>query len=283
LDSHPLTTGARRGAAAPFAPVPPTGAADWNQVALEWQLTPRAAVWRAHSDAVYGALLDRWLPRDGLARILKTDLFDEAVSAGVYPCLAARAGAVIGVDLAHITARQAVRRHPDLNAAGADVRGLPFPDGAFDAVVSLSTLDHFPARADLESSLAELRRVLRAGGTLVLTLDNLSNPLIRLRNLLPFALVHRTGLVPYFVGESCTPRTAAALLGALGFRVDETTAVLHVPRVAAVPAAALVQRYGGPAGCARFLAHLLAWERLARWPLRTLTGHYVALRATKLV
>jgi len=49
---------------------------------------------------------------------------------------------------------------------------LPFPDGAFDAVVSLEGIEHLlsPARC-----LAELCRVLRPGGRLVLTTPNVNN------------------------------------------------------------------------------------------------------------
>ncbi|HXE80308.1 MAG TPA: class I SAM-dependent methyltransferase [Vicinamibacterales bacterium] len=254
----------------------------WEAVAADWHPGHGAELWRAHSDAVYAMLLERWLPRAGLGCVLKTDLFDEAVSVGLYPVLASRARSVIGIDLAQWTARQARGRYPGMAMAGADVRRLPFPDAAFDAIVSLSTLDHFRARADLEAALGELQRVLRPGGTLVLTLDNLANPVVRLRNVLPFGLLNRIGLVPYFVGATCTPGGTARLLRTAGFRVDELTAVMHVPRVAAVALAALVQRRAGPDTHARFLDHLRRWERLAGWSTRWMTGHYVAVRATRL-
>ncbi len=62
---------------------------------------------------------------------------------------------------------------------------LPFPDGAFDRVFSNSTLDHFDSRDDIREALRELARVLHPEGELLLTLDNLANPVVRLRNALP--------------------------------------------------------------------------------------------------
>lgn len=46
----------------------------------------------------------------------------------------------------------------------ADARALPFPDGAFDAAVANHMLYHVPNRP---KALAELRRVLKPGGTLL--------------------------------------------------------------------------------------------------------------------
>jgi SAM-dependent methyltransferase len=53
-----------------------------------------------------------------------------------------------------------------LDARLADVQDLPFEDCEFDCVVANWMLYHVP---DLDRALVELRRVLRAGGTLVAT------------------------------------------------------------------------------------------------------------------
>ena len=45
-----------------------------------------------------------------------------------------------------------------------DARALPFPDASFDAVFSYSVLQHL-AKADVRTVVAEIRRVLRPGGT----------------------------------------------------------------------------------------------------------------------
>ncbi|WP_376094212.1 class I SAM-dependent methyltransferase [Roseomonas sp. CCTCC AB2023176] len=72
-----------------------------------------------------------------------------------------------GVEFNPRAARRAAAKSGVPVAAG-DVNALPFPDGAFGAAVSVDVLSHRgvePARA-----LAELRRVLAPGGTLLLNL-----------------------------------------------------------------------------------------------------------------
>ena len=118
----------------------PTSSPAWDQAVAGWDhATP--PLWRRHSDAVNERLIDRWLPH-AVGSVLKTDLFDELVSPGLYPALAARAGAVAGIDISPETVAGARRRHPELEATVASVTDLPFETARFDAVVSNSTLDH---------------------------------------------------------------------------------------------------------------------------------------------
>lgn len=100
-----------------------------------------------------------------MGRILKTDLFDEACGEGIQPLLASRARTTVGVDLSVSAVRFARYSHPGLLAAAADVRHLPFSDGVFDAVVSNSTLDHFPCHRNILAAVRELYRVLREGAS----------------------------------------------------------------------------------------------------------------------
>ena len=51
----------------------------------------------------------------------------------------------------------------------ADMRDLPFPDGSFDSVLSVQSIEHVP---DPERILAEARRVLRPGGVAVFVTPN---------------------------------------------------------------------------------------------------------------
>ena len=237
---------------------------DWDAVVRTWRETRGSSLLRAYSDEVNRRLLRRWLPQD-CGRVLKTDVFDEAVAEGLSPFLAGRAGAVVAIDASPAAVAAARRRHPGLDAHVADVRALPFEDGSFDVAVSTSTLDHFSSRADIDTALRELHRVLAPGGLAVVTLDNPWNPLVALRNALP---VRPHALVPYYVGATLGPRGLRAALARAGFAVEEVAAVLHAPRLAA--------RALRPP-----LRLLLSAERLERWPTRFLTGQFVAARARR--
>ena len=242
---------------------------------------PAEALWRAHSDAVNAALLARWLPRDTCRLLLKTDLFDEAMGEGLYPLLAGHADHVAALDLAPSVLAAAVARYPHLLAVSADVRRLPFRSQSLEIVVSNSTLDHFPSRHDISAALRELHRVLCPGGRLLLTMDNPANPLVALRNALPFGLLRRLGVVSYPAGATCRPRQLSRLLRQAGFEVREIAALLHCPRVLAVAMARRLQRHGTATDRARFLHRLQAWEQLAQLPTRYVTGYFVGVDARK--
>ena len=261
----------------------------WDDFVKLWLASDAQRLWRRHSDAVNCILLNRWLPRSA-DRILKTDLWDEAVSDGLYPALATRARQVVGIDVSAAVVDAARGRYPALHARCADVRRLPFTDAAFDVVVSNSTLDHFGSIDDIQMALVELHRVMRPGGTLVVTLDNPSNPIIALRRSLPRsaydALWQNFGelaarIAPSALGATCSVDTLDRLVKAAGFRVSERTSIVHCPRVLAVLVADHLARRSSERTQERFLSLLLRFEKLAALPTRFRTGHFVAIRAMR--
>ncbi|MCH2185382.1 methyltransferase domain-containing protein [Myxococcota bacterium] len=251
----------------------------WDSVSREWRRTAPDDVWRAHCDGLYQALLSGWVA-PGTRRLLKTDLFDESLANGLLPQLSNFADQLFGIDLSHRTALRATGRQGLQNSCNCDVRSLPFESDSFDLVISNSTLDHFEARADIVTSLKEIERVLEPGGELILTLDNLSNPVIRLRHRLPFEWLKRLSIVPYFVGETLKVDEAEAMLTSLGFEIVDISTLMHFPRVISI----FASRYVGKT---RFRSHFLrglnAFEKVGRWRSRFVTAHYFAIRARKKV
>jgi ubiquinone/menaquinone biosynthesis C-methylase UbiE len=103
-----------------------------------------------------GALLDAAGVRQG------TRLVDVATGAGYVAAAAAERGAeVIGIDFSATQVALARRRYPPLQFREGDAGALPFPDNAFDAVVSNFGMPHLP---DPDAFISEAIRVLRSGG-----------------------------------------------------------------------------------------------------------------------
>ena len=257
------------------------GAEYWTAVMAGRSAMP-ASVWRAHADRVNVDLCRAFWPSSRPRRVLKTDLFDEASGQGLLPVLAPESGATFGIDHAANTASLSRRRHGSLRATVADVRALPFADGAFDLVISNSTLDHFERREEIEKSLRELARVMADRGRLILTLDNPVNPVVALRNLLPFSWLNRIGLVPYFVGQTAGPAEGRRLLTGAGFTTVALGTALHCPRAPAVAMAAIVDRTSWVWPRRVLLGLLSRFESLGRWPTRLATGYYVTFVAEKI-
>lgn len=82
--------------------------------------------------------------------------------------LAARAGKVTGVDVSEQAIAHAKDRYQAENLAFevADCRKLPYPDGAFDCIISFETLEHLVEQEEL---LGEFRRVLAPEGFLLIS------------------------------------------------------------------------------------------------------------------
>jgi hypothetical protein len=83
-------------------------AAQWEQAAAALSES-RHRLWRDHSDAVNLRLVDRWLGVGAGQRVLKTDLFDEAVGRGLCADLGARFPRLFGIDVSSEIVRRARR------------------------------------------------------------------------------------------------------------------------------------------------------------------------------
>jgi SAM-dependent methyltransferase len=259
---------------------PQAGRGYWDEVGGTWAVSHRDELWRRCSDAIHTHWLDSAAGTLAPGRVLKTDLFDEAFGDGLAPWFESHGHEVVACDLALSTACGASRKPASVAAAVADVRQLPFSAMTFDTVFSDSTLDHFDSDAGIRQSLRELHRVLRPGGTLLLTMDNPANPLVWLRNLSPGFWI-RLGIVPYAVGATCGTRRLTRWLEQAGFDVSETGVIMHLPRVLMVPFCRWLARSGAAQPGTRLRGWLQRAEGLGRLPTRALTGHFIAVVARK--
>ena len=128
---------------------------------------------RAAHDRIAAIYAEHFAPITGLALGPLLDaarvsagrrVLDLATGPGVAAAAAhARGAAATGVDVSPGMIELARTAHPGVAFEVAEATALPFPDGAFDAVVCNFALGHFP---EPEAALAECARVLAPGGAL---------------------------------------------------------------------------------------------------------------------
>ncbi|MBE9505864.1 MAG: methyltransferase domain-containing protein, partial [Chloroflexi bacterium] len=208
-------------------------ATHWNRVAANWPTSGYSnPILAAHKRSVYTQLMLECCGVAAPTLALKTDLFAEAFGEEEFLSALTWSGRIVGIDISNAivaTARETchTRAVPIEGYVTCDVRQLPFRNGCYDLVLSDSTLDHLPTRADILTAVAELGRVLEPGGRLILTLDNpgqITYPpewLVR--------LWMRLGLAPYYIGVTLSRRQLRAMFLELGLRIERETAILHYP------------------------------------------------------
>lgn len=142
---------------------------------------------------------------------------------------------VVGLDFSAGMLEQARARLASAEATAlvrGDATRLPFADAAFDAAVSTEAFHWFP---DQDAALAEIRRVLRPGGRLLLALVS---P--------PFELIADAFEVGMrMVGQPLwwtTPSRLAAQVTRAGFRVESQRRVFRIPGFLLPPALTVARR-----------------------------------------
>lgn len=159
------------------------------------------------------------------ARILKTDLWDEARNTRIGEWMAERGARVYGIDISPATVRSARKEfgaRPGYFTI-ADVRAVPFASGSFDAIYSMGTIEHF---VETEAAVVELARLLKPGGRLILGVPNKFDPFLR-----PVFVgaLQRVGGYGYG-SEKCYSRAdLRAMLEDAGLTVDTESGVLFIP------------------------------------------------------
>lgn len=259
----------------------------WDSVARERFSKSPPDILAEHKKKTHLSLLARWADLKGSARILKTDLFEEASGPDQFLFdLGRKDNSVIGIDISGEIVAQA-KRHAGEHGVDSsrylccDVRYLPLKGNSIDLIISDSTLDHFSTVKDIHISLKELARTLRVNGTLIITMDNKRNltypPYIVIR------LWMKLGLAPYFIGRTLSLSELRRVLEQEGLSVKESTAIFHYPHPDGLVRWAerflhKMSRGRLDSAIRRGLALL---DGLERKRTRYLTGRYIAVKAVK--
>ncbi|MCL1980033.1 MAG: methyltransferase domain-containing protein [Proteobacteria bacterium] len=139
----------------------------WTERYDSWFATPVGRLVKGYELELLLAFLD---PQPG------ERLLDAGCGTGIFTVdVMARGATVIGIDLSVPMLAEAVGRLGERGfaALGADMCALPFADRSFDKVFSMTAIDFV---ADGGKAMAELDRVVRPGGRVVVTTLNSLGP-----------------------------------------------------------------------------------------------------------
>lgn len=194
---------------------------------------------------VMGEVAARNFADDRLARIETLlgrpgKILDIGAAQGAFLALARNRGwAVEGIELDSAAAEKARSRH-QLQLHTRDLHEIGFPNAAFDAVHMSHVLEHL---LDPKATLAEIHRILRPGGVVVIEVPNELGDL--------FTSIQTTVLrrpqLPYEVPEPHTfffsARTLSRLVSAAGFKsVDVRTLRRNAEVVSRIPLGSVAKR-----------------------------------------
>jgi len=139
---------------------------------------------------------------------------------------------VVGVDASSSMLRRAkakTRKTPNTFLVRADIMNLPFKSSVFDALISISVLQHLPSKRNLisnekpcKSAIKELGRVIKTRGRIVISFANLCNPNSLLHLLVKLFLkkVYNKEIFMYYM----TTFKAKILFQDQGLKVNEVVA-----------------------------------------------------------
>jgi len=177
-------------------------------------------------------LLDlvRYWAKDHLknALLIKTDLMEESVRMDdVLFDLADEVKKAYGMDISFKLTSLAKARvqnvDKNIEYVTCDIRNLSFKEGAFDIVLSNSTMDHFP---EIERAMEETFRVLKPGGIMIVTIHNKLE--------FTFYLYHFFKKVFEYMPhchfeKTYTPWEIRDKLSRCGFIIEECSTTAHIP------------------------------------------------------
>ena len=113
-------------------------------------------------------------------RVLKLDLWNEALNTRILHWIRCQGAEAFGLDFSHVVISrahqnfQAMKDPPCL--VQSDIRQLPFASGTFDFVYTMGTIEHID---EYQDALKEVQRVLKVGGKVIIGVPHKWNIFLR--------------------------------------------------------------------------------------------------------
>jgi SAM-dependent methyltransferase len=201
---------------------------DWDAVAAsmpDFGTAPSTAYYRNREIA----LIERAAGPLAGKRVLKLDLWNEAINTRILGWMSAQGADVVGIDVSHVVVRRAQENSRRESFAAsllrADIRDLPFRDDSFDVIYTMGTIEHVP---EYRHTITEIRRVLKPGGTAIIGVPHFWDPFLRP---LIVGVMTMLGRYPYAPEKSFTRAELRRDVESSGLQVVEMTGILALPGV----------------------------------------------------
>ncbi|MBT5876848.1 MAG: class I SAM-dependent methyltransferase [Candidatus Latescibacteria bacterium] len=211
-------------------------------------------------------------------KVLKLDLWNEAVNTRLLQWISEQGATAFGVDVSTVTTKRARKNDIDgddcLHLAQSDIRHLPFPSDSFDVVYTMGTIEHMD---DYDTAIREVCRVLKPGGLTIVGVpfkwDIFLRPII-------VGILDWFGKYPYSPEKSFGSRELRSLLESSGLSPIQRSGILMLPGIIRMAEIFLYRR---GLGIHRWLKPLVVpfdWlENRYRWP--GYLGYLIAYSAEK--
>ncbi len=208
------------------------------------------------------ALIRRYVPDLAGKRVLKLDLWNEAVNTRILQWMQSQGAEAYGLDLSAVTTARARANgrapHPYLHIVQADIRGVPFAASSFDFVYTMGTIEHID---EYQAAVDEVGRVLKPGGLAIVGVPHKWN--LYLRPLMVLAL-DAVGKYAYAPEKAFSSRELREVLEKSGLRVERRTGILSIPPILRMADLYLFRSGQSPARLLRPLLDAFAWAE-TRW------------------
>lgn len=211
-------------------------------------------------------------------RVLKLDLWNEAVNTRILHWMKSQGAEAFGLDFSQVVTSRALQNSGEtegpLHLVQSDIRNIPFESNSFDFVYTMGTIEHID---EYQDAVDEVHRVLRVGGKTIIGVPHKWN--IFLRPLLVKAL-DLFGKYPYSPEKSFSYGELRRVVEKCGLRVRHRTGIMAFPGILRMAELFLYKRKIPLYRLARPL--LWPFDRLeSRWEWPGLFGYLIALVAEK--
>jgi len=220
------------------------------------------------------ALIRRYMPELRGKRVLKLDLWNEAVNTRILQWMQSEGAEAYGLDLSEVTTARARANARHLHLVQADIRRLPFAPGSFDFVYTMGTIEHID---EYQTAVDEVGRVLKPGGLAIVGVPHKWN--VYLRPLMVMAL-EAVGQYAYSPEKSFSSRELREVIETSGLRVEHRTGILSIPPLLRMADLYLYRRRRVPVRVLRPVLDAFAWAE-TRWEWLGRMGYLLAHVARK--